>query len=465
MNSLPPPTGSTPPPPPGSPSTPEPANAGGKRRTPLLIGVAIVAIVALVAGGIIILSGGDDDTADPPPSGSTDPSSDTDPPDTGAPTSTSTGEPAGLDRVVANLQTMAAAQINDCPIGDDVFDTISADAEGPLITQAIEGGIVDVGVAQPDPSGASMVQCSAGSTDGGVGLFVGTLGDLDVGAWIAEHVGAEVELAEAEAHDGEPAFTFDEKNELGRVVGASWSKDGFVATLAAFSTDPNADLRPAGMRNALAGSLDTMVAELAEAQPPDPAETTVPDATDTTLPSETPLDTSAALEGVERATRAGQDETISCPIDPDTMKSFGDQIDGAFFKNAFRDESIFGASVWLRDNSSGGASAFRCTTSGANGLVGMYAGDLGGLDLEGWLQLMGGPYTLDELGTNRGGTVYAVNGPTPRSGIVGSLWTDDRLVVMVLGIDDPAIIDLTAVDTAPGLLTVLQDVVEDVAQA
>ena len=160
----------------------------------------------------------------------------------------------------------------------------------------------------------------------------------------------------------------------------------------------------------------------------------------------------------------GEDEVISCPIEPDTMTSFADQIDGAFFKNAFRDESIFGASVWLRDESSGGASAFRCSTSGANGLVGMYAGDLGGLGLEGWLQVMGGPYTLDELGTNRGGTVYAVDGSTPESGVVGSLWTDDRWVVMVLGIDDPTIIDVTAVDTAPGLMTVLQDVVDDLAQ-
>ena len=318
------------------------------------------------------------------------------------------------------------------------------------------------GVAPPDPSGASMVQCSAGSSAGGVGLFVGTLGDLDIGAWIGEHVGAEVELAEAEAHDGEPTYTFDEQSELGRVVGASWSKDGFVATLAAFATDPNAALRPAGMSNALAGSLDTMVAELAEAQPPDPAETTVPDTTDTTLPSETPLDTSAALEGVERATGVGEDEVISCPIAPDTMTSFADQIDGAFFKSAFSDDPIFGASVWLRDES--GASAFRCSTSGANGLVGMYVGDLGGLGLEGWLQVMGGPYQLEELGTNRGGTVAAVDGSTPESAVVGSLWTDGRLVVMVLGIDDPALIDVTAVDTAPGLVTVLQDIVDDLAQ-
>jgi hypothetical protein len=159
----------------------------------------------LVAGAIIIFSGGGDDTADPPPSGSTGPVSDTDPSDTGAPPSTSAGNPAGLERVVANLQAMAAAEIDDCPIGDDVFDTISADAEGPLIAQAIEGGIVDVGVAQPDPSGASMVQCSAGSSDGGVGLFVGTLGDLEVGAWIGEHVGAQVELAEAQPPD--PAET------------------------------------------------------------------------------------------------------------------------------------------------------------------------------------------------------------------------------------------------------------------
>jgi hypothetical protein len=428
-----------------------------------MLGAVIVAVVALVAGTIIGFSGGGDDTADPPPRGSTGPVSATDPSDTGAPTSTSTGEPAGLERVVANLQAMAAAGIAVCPIGDAVFEQISADAEGPLITQAIEGGIVDVGVAQPDPSGASMVQCSAGSSDGGVGMFVGTLGELDVDAWVAERVGALVELTEVEAHDGELAYTFDEKNELGRVVGASWSKDGFVATLVAFSADPNADLHPGAMSNALAGSLDMIITELAEAQPPTPSETTVSGTTAATLPSDTPVDTSAALEGIERATRAGENETISCPIDPDTMKSFGDQIDGAFFTNAFRDEPIFGASVWLRDDSNR-ASAFRCTTSGANGLVGMYAGDLGGLGLEGWLQVMGGPYTLDELGTNRGGTVYAVDGTTDTSGAVGSLWTDGRLVVMVLGIDDPAIIDVTAVDTAPGLMTVLQDVVDELAQ-
>jgi hypothetical protein len=94
----------------------------------------------------------------------------------------------------------------------------------------------------------------------------------------------------------------------------------------------------------------------------------------------------------------------------------------------------------------------------------MYAGDLGGLGLEGWLQVMGGPYTLDELGANRGGTVYAVDGTTATSGAVGSLWTDGRLVVMVLGIGDPGTIDATGAATAPGLMTVLQGVVDDLAQ-
>ena len=417
----------------------------------------------MVAGAIIIFSGGGDDTADPPSSGSTVPVSDTDPSDTGTPTSTTTGEPAGLERVVANLQAMAAAEIDDCPIGDDVFDTISADTQGPLITQAIEGGIVDVGVAPPDPSGASMVQCSAGSSVGGVGLFVGTLGDLDVGAWIAEHVGAEVELAEVEAHDGEPAYTFDEKNELGRVVGASWSKDGFVATLAAFATDPNADLRPAGMSHALAGSLDTMVAELAEAQPPDPAATTVPDTTGTTLPSETPLDTSAALVGVERATGVGEDEVISCPIDPDTMKSFADQIDGRFFENAFRDEPVFGASVAPRREHGRGVSVpmldvrrqrvgwHVCRRPWWVGPRGLAPGD--GRSVH--ARRAGHEPRWDRLCSGR---------LNPESGVVGSLWTDGRLVVMVLGIDDPAIIDVAAVDTAPGLMTVLQDVVDDLAR-
>jgi len=445
MSSLPPPT--LPPPEPPAPPPQGPQGSSRPRRTPWLLGAAVVVVLAVAAIVIVAVTRDGDGGADPTP---------TEPTATTAPTD----QEFDLEQVAENIRLQAVVDPEECPLSEEVFAAIRAAGDGTLVSEVLDGDVLDLGSATGD-DGMATLQCTMGTMESAAIVLVGALGDEDAAAWLDGQLGYDVALTEAATYEAAPAYTFEETNPAGHLVGAMWSKERVAAALVVGSIDQEVALEPEDASTALTGSLDTLLAELAAIEPPAPRDSTAPAST---LPSQQRIDTTDALAGVERVTSAGEDEPIVCPFRPETMASFPEHVDSEFFANAFEDRPIFGASVWLRDEASG-AFGFRCSTTGMTGLVGMYAGDVGDLGLDAWLAAMGGPYELEELGENRGGTVHAVEQTSDLGKAVGSMWTDGRLVLMVLAVDDPALIDVAGADTAAGLLTVLEGMVADLAAA
>ena len=440
-------------------------------------------LVAAVIGGVIAFTNGDDEEAGNPAehvttagtseetsagttatttesttATSTNPATDlpSDPTEVTATPTTAPSAEADLDTALANLQRLTDDDAPECPFDDALYDRLSASMKSRFVDRVLRAGTPASSVGLRERrTGASTLVCSVDADRSSIAVIVGALGTSDFEGWLDATFPGGTDLgASNDAEDGR-VYPVGSSTDLFSLKGAIWTDDQLAVMVGGVAIDGKPDIRTEAAVEAVTGSVDTVISSLATMEPEPAPETT------TTLPSSRSIDSSPAVARINEATRVGLNETIECPVSPDVLDAFNEPLSSRFVAGAIDETPILGASVWLRQKM--GPTGLRCSTSGQNGLVAIYLGNVGGAGLEGWLRAMDSAFPRRQLGTNRGGTVYAVNETDGTSDVRGALWTDGKLVVMIAGLADPGRLDFSPDDAAGGLMAALQPIIDELS--